>query len=192
MTRPLSAVLVVAVGLTVTAQSPKQPSISQDDLRTWLTYIASDELQGRQVYTEGIGLAGAYIAEHLKEWGVKPGGDHALSGTSGGSYFQEVRVLGVRTRSSSSVTVTVNGQSRTFKDGEGVTFPRNQGIKQTVTGDAAFAGYGVTFPPMHYDDYAQRPVTGKVAIFLGRTGPKGFTTAQNRLLGARARVATEA
>jgi hypothetical protein len=185
MTRSLIAAgLAFFVGLTVAAQSPRQPSISQDDLRTWLTYIASDELQGRQVYTEGIGLAAAYITEHLRQWGVKPGGDR-------GTYFQDVRVLGVRTRSNSSVTVTVNGQSRTFKDGEGVTFPRNQGVTQTITGDAAFAGYGVTFPPLHYDDYAQRNVSGKVAIYLGRTGPKGFTAAHNRILNARARLATD-
>ena len=182
--------LYVGLGLTVAAQTPRQPSISQDDLRTWLTYIASDELQGRLVYSEGLGLAGAYIADHLKEWGVKPGDDRALGGTSG-SYFQEVRVLGVRTRSNSSVIVTVNGQSRTFKDGEGVTFPRNQGAKQTVSGDAAFAGYGVTFAPLGQDDYAQRNVSGKVAIFLGRTGPKGFTTTHNRILNARGRVAIE-
>jgi hypothetical protein len=182
----LAAALAIAVGLglTTAAQSPRQPSISQDDLRTWLTYISSDELQGRLAYTEGLGLAGAYITEHLKEWGVKPGGDR-------GSYFQEVRVLGVRTRSNSSVTVTVNGESRTFKDGEGVTFPRNQGAKQTVSGDATFAGYGVTFAPLQYDDYAQRRVSGKVAIFLGRTGPKGFTAAHNRILNGRARAATE-
>jgi hypothetical protein len=60
-----------------------------------------------------------------------------------------------------------------------------------VKGDAAFAGYGVTFAPLQYDDYARRNVNGKVAIFLGRTGPKGFTAAHNRFLGARARVATD-
>jgi hypothetical protein len=186
MLRPLlAAALASGLGLTVAAQTPRQPSISQDDLRTWLTYIASDELQGRLVYTEGLGLAGAYIADHLKEWGVKPGGDR-------GTYFQEVRVLGVRTRSNSSVTVTVNGQSRTFKDGEGVTFPRNQGAKQTVTSEVAFAGYGIRYAPMEQDDYAQRGVSGKVAIFIGRTGPKGFTAAQNRMLNSRARSATEA
>ena len=193
MTRPLLAALLaicVGLGLTTTAQTPRQPSISQDDLRTWLTYIASDELQGRLVYTEGLGLAAAYIADHLKEWGVKPGGDHALGATSG-SYFQDVRVLGVRAKSNSSVTVTVNGQTRTFKDGEGVTFPRNQGAKQSVSGDAAFAGYGVTFAPLHYDEYAERTVGGKVAIFLGRTGPKGFTQAHNRILNGRARAAIE-
>ena len=179
-----AVVLCIGLGFTVAAQTPRAPAISQDDLRTWLTYLASDELQGRQAYTEGLGLAGAYIARHLQEWGVKPGGDR-------GSYFQEVRVLGVRTRSNSSVTVTVNGQTRTFKDGEGVTFPRNQGAKQTVNGDAAFAGYGVSFAPLRHDDYAGRSVTGKVAIFLGRTGPKGFTNAHNRILNSRARMATE-
>src|SRR5438045_6837196 len=103
----------VALALCLaTATGAQSNRISQDEMKQWLTYIASDELQGRQVFTEGLALAGAYIADHLKEWGVKPGGD-------AGSYFQTVKVLGVRTRSNSAVTVTVNGQSRTFKDGEG-------------------------------------------------------------------------
>ena len=66
-----------------------------------------------------------YISDHLKEWGVKPAGDN-------GTYFQIVKVLGVRTTSRASVTVEVNGQTRTFKDGEGITFPRNMGGKQTI------------------------------------------------------------
>ena len=104
------------------------------------SYIASDELQGRQIYTEGLGLAAAYIADHLKEWGVKPGGDN-------GSYFQTVKVVGVRTTSRASVTVDVNGQSRTFKDGEGVVFAKNMGGKQTITGDQIqFVGYGLQLP----------------------------------------------
>jgi hypothetical protein len=60
-----------------------------------------------------------------------------------GTYFQTVKVVGVRTTSNASVTVEVNGQKRTFKDGEGITFPRNMGGKQTVSGDQIqFVGYG--------------------------------------------------
>ena len=180
-----AAALAVCIAFgTAAAQTPRAPAVSQDALRTWLTYLASDDLQGRLAYTEGLGLAAAYIARHLAEWGVTPAGDS-------GGYFQEVRVLGVRTRSTSSVTVTVKGQSRTFKDGEGVTFPRNQGRPQTVTGDAAFASYGITFPPLQHDDYARRNVSGKVAVFLGGKGPKGFTDAHARILAARGRGATE-
>src|SRR5215510_9726002 len=96
------------------AQGKGAAAINPGELKEWLSYIASDELQGRQVFTEGLGLAGGYIADHLKEWGVKPGGDD-------GTYFQIVKLLGVSVKRNSSVTVTVNGQTKTFKDGEGVT-----------------------------------------------------------------------
>jgi hypothetical protein len=87
-------------------------SITTADLKAWLATISSDEFEGRATFSEGLGLAGAYIAGELKSMGVKPGGDH-------GSYFQRVAVLGVKATSRNTLTVTVNGQSRTFKDGEG-------------------------------------------------------------------------
>ena len=123
-------------------------SIQQEPLKEWLTYIASDELQGRATYSEGLGLAAGYISSHLAQWGVKPAGDN-------GTYLQVVKVLGVRTTSRATVTVEVNGQTRTFNDGEGITFPKNMGGKQTVVADQIqFAGYGLTLPAGTHDDYA--------------------------------------
>jgi hypothetical protein len=177
-----TALLVLSLGLQ--AQGPAgAAAITPVELKEWLSYIASDQLQGRQVYTEGLGLAAAYIAGHLKEWGVKPGGDE-------GSYFQVVKVLGVNVKRDSSVTVTVNGQTRTFKDGEGVTFPANAGGKQTITANAEFVGYGLSLPEANIDDYKGRDVSGKIAIYLGR-GPAVLTAAENRLVGARSRNAIE-
>ena len=40
-------------------------SIQPAALKEWLTYIASDALQGREVYTEGLGLAAGFVAEQL-------------------------------------------------------------------------------------------------------------------------------
>ena len=37
-------------------------------------YLSSDELQGRQVFT-GATAGCRYVADHLKEWGIKPLGD---------------------------------------------------------------------------------------------------------------------
>ena len=156
-------------------------AIQQDALKEWLTYIASDELQGRATYTEGLGLAAGYISSHLAEWGVKPAGDH-------GTYLQVVKVLGVRTTSRATVTVEVNGQSRTFKDGDGVTFPKNMGGKQTVVGDQVqFVGYGLTLPSGAYDDYKKVDPKGKVAIWLGPSGPKTSESGLFRLLNSSAR-----
>jgi hypothetical protein len=175
----------LAVGLgaeKAPAGGPK--SIEPTELKEWLSYIASDELQGRQIYTEGLGLAAAYISDHLAEWGVKPAGED-------GTYFQTVKVLGVRTNSNASVTVEVNGQKRTFKDGEGITFPRNMGGKQVVTGDQIqFVGYGLQVPSANIDDYANVDPKGKVIVYLG-AGSKALPTGSGRLLAARSRSAIE-
>ena len=74
-------------------------SITPDELKQWLSYIASDELQGRAVYSAGLGLADSYLSAELKAAGVTPGGDN-------GSYLQTVRVLGVKVTSRSRVVVT--------------------------------------------------------------------------------------
>lgn len=157
-------------------------SISEADLKVWLTQIASDEFEGRATFTEGLGLAAAYIAGELKAMGVKAGGDN-------GSYFQRVAVRGVKATSRNTVSVTVNGQTRTFKDGEGISFPRNAGGKRSFTADEIeFVGYGASLPTLNVDDYAGRNVAGKVVVFLGPRGPKGAEAPTiRRLLGGRSR-----
>jgi hypothetical protein len=159
-------------------------SITPAEVQEYLSYIASDELQGRQIFTEGLGLAGGYIADHLKEWGLKPGGDD-------GTYFQTVKVLGVNVKRNSSVTVSVDGQTKTFKDGEGVTFPANAGGKQTITGTAEFVGYGLSLPEAGIDDYKGHDVKGKIAIYAGTRGPQNMPAGGQRLLTARPRNAIE-
>jgi hypothetical protein len=177
----LIVLLTIAPSARQSAAKGGINSIAQEPLKEWLTYIASDELQGRATYSEGLGLAAGYISTHLAQWGVKPAGDN-------GTYLQVVRVLGVRTTSRSSVTVTVNGQSRTFKDGEGITFPRNMGAKQTIDGSQVeFVGYGLTLPAGTYDDYAKLDPKGKVVVWLGPAGPKTAETGIFRLLNATAR-----
>lgn len=116
-------------------------SIKSQDLRDWLTYVASDELQGRAVYTTGLGLvAAAYIEDHLKAWGLRPAGDRA-------EFLQTVRVLGVKSTTHASVAVDVNGEVRTFADGSGITFPKNMGGQRRVTVERVeFAGYGLDAP----------------------------------------------
>jgi hypothetical protein len=164
----------LALVLPVSAQSPAAAAIATTDLRHWLSFIASDAVQGRQIFTEGAGVAAAYIADELKALGIEPAGDD-------GGYFQTVKVLGVRNRGTSTVTVTVKGQTRTFRDGEGVRFQRNQGAKRTWAGEAEFVGYGLEFAPLNQHDYAGRDVSGKVAVFIGR-GPQAFTDAHNQVI----------
>src|SRR4051812_24536864 len=175
MTRRSVALRVSAVILAISVlkagvqASGAVASIKAQDLKEWLTYIASDELQGRAIFSTGIGLAAGYIEDHLRAWGVKPGGDH-------GMYLQTVRVLGVRSTSRSSLTVEVGGESRTFLDGQGVTFPKNVGSKRQLTlGRVEFAGYGLDAPRSNHSDYDGKDVTGAAVIWLGTAGPDGVS-----------------
>ncbi len=167
-------VMAVAQPWTILAQgiapaNVKYATISQADMKEYPAYLSSDALQGRQIFTEGYGLAASYIADHLREWGLKPMGDY-------GTYFQSVKNRGYRVTRNSTVTVVVNGESRTFKHGEHVTFPINSGGKQTLNfSTVEFAGYGIVALPspannnVSYDDFKGRDVKGKAVMWMAGT-----------------------
>jgi hypothetical protein len=160
-------------------------SITAVDLKTWLTYLASDELTGRAVFTEGLGLAAGYIQSHLQEWRLKPAGDN-------GTFLQTVRVRGIKVSSRSSLVVKVGGETRVFRDGEGVTFARNAGGKRTLTVDRVeFAGYGLDAPGARHSDFGGRSVDGAALVFLG-AGPSSVDlSTYRRVLSGRSRHATD-
>jgi hypothetical protein len=173
------AALVFGLGmLPAAAASAARESINADDLKEWLTYIASDDLQGRATYSAGLDLAATYISDHLRAWGLKPAGDNH-------SFLQTVRVLGVKTTSRSSVTVTVAGQTRTYQDGAGITFPKNSGVSRTFTlRRVEFAGYGLNVPAVNHMDFHGRDVRDSAVVWLGADGPT-VDSQYRRLLNGR-------
>ncbi len=160
--------MALAAGATwrVSAQSPTAPepakgvkfaTIDEAGMKEWLTYLASDELQGRKIFTEGYGLAAAYVADHLKQWGLKPMGTN-------GMYFQDVKIRDYRVTRNSTVTVEINGQTKTFKQGAGITFAANAGGKQTVT-LTGVQFIGSAAPAAGAD------VKGKLAVWMTSAAP---------------------
>jgi hypothetical protein len=88
----------------------------------------------------------------LKDFGVKPVGAE-------GTYFQPVRLKTYRSTINSSVTVESNGQTRTFKHGDHVTFATNAGAKQTLTFNGVeFLGHALT------SDVQARDLKGKLVV----------------------------
>jgi len=145
------------------AKGVKYAQVSPAEMKEWLTYLSSDELQGRQIFTEGYGAATQFIAERLKQWGVKPLGDD-------GTYFQMVKLKGYKVTRNSSVTVEVGGQSRTFRHGDHVTFSANSGGKQHMAFNGAeFVGYGVVNAGANYDDFKGRDVKDKFVVTMAGT-----------------------
>jgi hypothetical protein len=186
-------VLVAAFIVALASASPALRSasggheaITVENLREWLGYIASDELEGRDTYSTGLGLAEGFIQSHLQEWGVTPNGDN-------GGYLQSVRVMDVKVTSRSRVTVYVGDESRTFEDGYGVTFPRNSGGKQVLSiGRVEFAGYGLDLPESDHFDYGDRDVRNHAVVWLGLSGPEHLDAdLYGRVLRTRSRYAID-
>ena len=125
-------------------------------------------MQGRRIYTEGYGLAAQYIAERLKEWGVK-------TINPDGTYFQPVKNKGYRVTRNSSVTLALADGAKTFKHGDHVTFSANSGGKQTVnyTG-VEFVGYGTAA------DLQGRDLKDKLVIIVPNLAPQGAGAAGPR------------
>lgn len=158
--------LAVMLAAVVQAQAPapvkgvKFSQVTPAELTEYLTYLSSDQLTGRQIYTEGYGLAAGYIQEHLRMWGVKPIGEN-------GTYLQTMKNRGYKVTRNSTVTVEVGGQTRTFKQGEHVTFPVASGGKQTVTlSGAQFIGTNAA-------PVAGLDLKGKLAVWMNATSTPG-------------------
>ncbi|HEY7182796.1 MAG TPA: hypothetical protein VIC84_15305, partial [Blastocatellia bacterium] len=77
-------------------------SVSAQQLKDYLAFIASDELEGRDTPSRGLDTAAKFIATHLSRWGLKPAGDD-------GSYFQRIAMTQKKIDPALSY-VEINGQ----------------------------------------------------------------------------------
>ena len=164
-------------------------TIREDTLRADLTFLASDALQGRMSLQTGDEVAIQWIASEFAKAGLKP--------SANGSYLQPVDLIEYRgDRAQSYVALKRGGSEKQWK------FPDALGSYRSdvdVTGDVVFAGFGITAPELHYDDYAGIDVHGKIvlifdhepqetdpnSIFNG-TGNTRYATGRVKILNAQA------
>src|ERR1700754_1483412 len=81
--------------VSITAQRGVD-TIAAAQLRDYLTFIASDEMEGRDTPSRGLDITAKFLAMNLTRWGFKPAGDN-------GSFLQRIdlkrdRVEGSQTK----------------------------------------------------------------------------------------------
>lgn len=139
--------------------------LSPAKMRTDVKYLASDELEGRGVGTQGEKLATDYLAAQLKAAGAKPAGDH-------GSYFQRVPLVGSLTLPSATLNTSGEGESLSLKFGQdfvGTVF--SQVAMNDFDAEAVFVGHGISAPEFGWDDYKGQSLRGKVLVFFTNEPP---------------------
>jgi hypothetical protein len=68
-------------GVSAPAGYGNADAITEAELKAYLYFLASDQLEGRNLPSRGFDTAALYVASHLAEWGLKPGG--STGGTDG-------------------------------------------------------------------------------------------------------------
>jgi hypothetical protein len=155
----LTAVIIALLGTANAAESSVESRLKHD-----VTFLASDECEGRGVGTQGINKAADFIAQEFAKAGLKPVGVD-------GSWFQPFTMTGTATRS---------GPSRLVLRG-----PLGQVIELTVDHDfrpvglsaggqatnvpVVFAGHAATAKDIKFDDFQGLDVAGKVLIVVRKT-----------------------
>ena len=134
-------------------------------LRADLSFIASDELEGRDTPSRGLDLAARYLASRLQALGLKPGGDD-------GGYFQH---FGTTRRTVDPAKATVTLGERTFSHGDDFL----ASAPGTAEGAMVYVGHGYVVKKKNVDAYAGADVKGKIVV--AHAGyPEGVTRADLR------------
>lgn len=140
--------------------------ITATQLRDYLSFIASDELEGRDTPSRGLDTAARFLAMNLSRWGLKPAGDD-------GTFFQNI-ALRRDLVDRAETKAELNGTALVI--GEDFIPSPQQG---TASGSLVFAGNGWFHKGKNLDSYTGIDARGKIAVIFGAPAglPRGFTRA---------------
>lgn len=145
--------------------------ITAAQLRDYLYFVASDEMEGRDTPSRGLNTVAKFIATLLSRWGVKPGGDD-------GTYFQKIALHRARIEAANT-RVEINGQSYVYGD-DFLAIPQSSTVEPTPL---VFVGHGWLVKKKNIDAYQGVDVKNKIVVVAGGL-PKGVTP-NDALIGER-------
>jgi Peptidase family M28/PA domain len=154
--------LVLGFGIIAFAQPPRAQletglnTIQAAKLRADLTFLSSDALDGRMSLERGSEVAIQWIADEFAKSGLKP--------AAGDSFLQPVPLVEYKMdRERSFLKLRVHGEEQTFHAPDATVNYPNDGVYK---GSVVFAGFGITAPELHYDDYAGLDARGKIVLIF--------------------------
>ncbi len=157
----LVAALVMPLAGTP-AWAQQQPGsaelITAEQLRDYLFFIASDEMEGRRAPSRGLDLTAKFLAMNLSRWGLKPAGDD-------GTFLQMIELQSSKVNTEASF-VEVGGQRFAFGDGFLASATAGSG-----SGNLVYASHGWVIPEEGLNPYVGLDVRGAVVVVSGGLPP---------------------
>ena len=148
-------VVAVAVPLALVAAAP-------DGARWWsyVEFLASDKLEGRNTGSAGHRKAAAYVAAEFERDGLKPAGVEG--------YIQPVKfnTLKLDEDHCSLALVRGGGVEKPITLGEEAMIGARVDPAPSIEAKLVFVGYGLHVPEIGYDDFNGADTKGKIAVFI--------------------------
>ena len=143
---------LIAPGASASPHSVVE-GISPDRYLNNVTYLSRDEMKGRGNGSPELEKAADFIASQFRIFGLRPAGE-------GNTYFQHFQVT-TGTQFGSKNELTLNGTAlKVNEDFVPISFSNTA----QAEGSIVFAGYGITAPEMHYDDYQGIDAKDKIVV----------------------------
>ena len=179
MKRIISFLLLLAFTAQFALGQDLSRHFDAEKLRQRVIRLSADDFEGRGPGTEGGRRAAQYIADEMKAAGVKPGNRN--------SYFQNVKMVGVKADPNTKLEVTGPEGTKAFKFGdEFVATTSAQKESVSLDSELVFVGYGIDAPIYNWNDYSgpAEDYRGKVLLIMVNDPPA--TTAEPNLFGGKA------
>ena len=157
---------------------PSLAAITEEDMKDYISVLASDDFQGRAPSTEGEEKTISYMAEQFKQLGLKP--------ANGDSFFQEVSL--VKLTADPSMKLDISGGKGTFSLNFSEEFiggtPQISEFVKINNSEIVFVGYGINSPENGWNDYEGLDVKGKTVVML--VNDPGYATSDTGLFNGKA------
>jgi len=140
---------------------------------SYIEYLASDALEGRNTGSEGHRKAAEYVAGQFQAAGLTPAGER-VDGKP--SFIQPVAFLTKQLdEGQSSLALRTSIGIEPLKLGEDAIIGTRVDPASTVDAELVFVGYGLRIPELKYDDFAGLQSTGdtrgRIAVYLAGAPP---------------------
>ena len=135
---------------------------ADNDARWWsyVEYLASDALEGRNKGSVGHRKAAEYVASQFQQAGLNPAGEN-------GTFIQPVSFLTKQLdEGQSSLALRTSAGTKTLKLGDDAVIRTVVDPAPSVDAELIFVGYGLRIPEIRHDDFKGIDGKGKIAVYL--------------------------
>ena len=146
-----------------------QQSITIDELKNHMYFLASDFLGGRVSYETGYNIAAEYCSSQFKSMGLET----VLKDKNGNpTYFQEVPLIKTTIGKDFSVSLVSSKGTTVLESVTDIKIPGSVKYIPKPELDVVFIGYGIEEPKYKWNDFAKMDISGKAVVFLMGTPKK--------------------